>query len=317
VDDFVFIERLVWPLLRLSLFISLGLFIGTLIEALHWTKAIAKLATPLVRIANLRDVSGASFSMAFFSGVTANTMLAEAYDQGRLSKRELVLSNLFNSLPTFFLHMPTTFLIIAPLIREAAVPYLGLTLLSAFLRLGFVILLSRTLLPKLEEQCVVCVLPEEGRREFRHVLRRAWERFRKRIPKILMITVPIYTAFFFLNRAGIFRQLEAWMSENVTLLSWLPPEAMGIVALQIASELSGGMAAAGALLEEGALTVRQTVLALLMGNILSSPMRMLRHQFPYYAGIFKPRLGMNLILYNQALRAGSIVAVMVIYLLLG
>jgi hypothetical protein len=56
------------------------------------------------------------------------------------------------------------------------------------------------------------------------------------------------------------------------------------------------------------------VLALLMGNILSSPMRMLRHQFPYYAGIFKPRLGMNLILYNQALRAGSIVAVMVIYL---
>jgi hypothetical protein len=61
-----------------------------------------------------------------------------------------------------------------------------------------------------------------------------------------MITVPIYTAFFFLNRAGIVPPARGWMAENVTLLSWLPPEAMGIVALQIASELSGGMAAAGA-----------------------------------------------------------------------
>jgi hypothetical protein len=170
VDGAVFLERLVWPLLRLSLFISLGLFIGTLIEALHWTKAIAKLATPLVRIANLRDVSGASFSMAFFSGVTANTMLAEAYDQGRLSKRELVLSNLFNSLPTFFLHMPTTFLIIAPLIREAAAPYLGLTLLSAFSQAWLRDPAVKDASAKARGAVRGLRAPEEGRREFRHVL---------------------------------------------------------------------------------------------------------------------------------------------------
>jgi hypothetical protein len=317
VDSTVLFEGLFRPLLRLCFFISLGLFIGTMIEALHWTRAIAKLATPLVRLGNLRDISGASFSMAFFSGVTANTMLAEAYEQGRLSKRELILSNLFNSLPTFFLHMPTTFLIIAPMIGQAAVPYLGLTLLSAFLRMFFVLLLSRTFLPKLEEQCVVCVLPEDTGSGFSQVLRRTWERFRKRAPKILMITVPIYTIFFFLSRAGVFRHLENWMAEHIGVLAWLPPEALGIVALQIAAEFSGGMAAAGALLEQGALSVREVVLALLLGNILSSPMRMFRHQFPYYAGIFKPRLGFNLIVYNQALRAGSIVVVMVLYLFLG
>ncbi|MFP4108758.1 MAG: hypothetical protein ACLFT1_06720, partial [Desulfonatronovibrio sp.] len=89
---------LVFPLLKLCVFISAGVFVGNLIETMNWTRFMAMLATPLVRAARLRDISGAAFSMAFFSGITANTMLAEAYQQNRLNRKELVLSNLFNSL---------------------------------------------------------------------------------------------------------------------------------------------------------------------------------------------------------------------------
>jgi len=45
------------------------------------------------------------------------------------------------------------------------------------------------------------------------------------------------------------------------------------------------------------------VLALLVGNILSTPMRALRHQLPAYSGLFRPRLALRLILANQTLRA--------------
>jgi hypothetical protein len=38
-----------------------------------------------------------------------------------------------------------------------------------------------------------------------------------------------------------------------------------------------------------------------------------RHRFPSYAGIFKPRLALHLIVINQCLRAGSIVAVGVLF----
>jgi hypothetical protein len=99
-------EGLGWPLTRLIFFISIGLFVANLIESLNWTHAVARLAAPLVRVGRLRDISGASFSMAFFSGVAANTMLAEHYDKGKLNDRELVLSNLFNSLPTTFCTCP-------------------------------------------------------------------------------------------------------------------------------------------------------------------------------------------------------------------
>jgi len=55
------------------------------------------------------------------------------------------------------------------------------------------------------------------------------------------------------------------------------------------------------------------VLALLVGNILSSPMRAVRHQFPFYAGVFQPKLAVELITYNQAFRTGSIILVGIFY----
>lgn len=97
------------PLARLLTFISIGLIVAGFIEALNWTKKMSVVAAPMIRFGHLSDLTGAAFSMAFFSGVTANTMLSEAYDQGRLSKKELLLANMFNSLPAYFLHLPTTF----------------------------------------------------------------------------------------------------------------------------------------------------------------------------------------------------------------
>jgi len=74
-----------------------------------------------------------------------------------------------------------------------------------------------------------------------------------------------------------------------------------------------GLATAGALLDAGTLPVRDVVMALLVGNILSTPMRAFRHQFPYYAGIFSPSLAGRLIVYNQLLRVGSLVLVGAVY----
>ena len=309
-------DGLFWPLIRLIFFISIGLMIGNLIEALNWTRAMAKVASPLVRFGRLSDISGASFSMAFFSGVSANTMLAEAHEQGKLTDRELVISNLFNSLPTYFLHLPTLFFIIVPFIKAAAFVYVGLTVTSAFLRTGFILVVGRIFLPRREEECVVCLLEDNKGAGFRGAIGKTLTRFRKRLPKIVYITVPIYTLFFLLGRMGFFKWLQEAMAGNISFLSWLNPEALSIVVFHVAAEFTAGIAAAGALLEGGTLTVREVVLALLLGNILSSPMRAVRHQFPYYAGIFRPKAAMKLIVFNQALRIGSLILVGTAYFII-
>jgi hypothetical protein len=88
---------------------------------------------------------------------------------------------------------------------------------------------------------------------------------------------------------------------------------MGIITLQMASELTAGLAAAGALLQEGKMEYREIILALLVGNILSSPLRAVRHQFPYYAGIFKPKVATELIVCSQAFRVFSLILVAAAY----
>lgn len=303
---------LLWPLARLLFSVSLGIFVGNFIESLNWTHHVARLARPLVRLGHLSEVTGASFSVAFFSGVTSNSMLAEAYDQKRLSRRELVLANLFNSLPRYFLHLPTVFFLAAPLIGTAAFFYVGLTLAAAVLQTGLVVALGRLLLPARKELPPAPAVPGGGT-TLRQALDKSVQRFRRRIGKIVCWTVPVYTLFFLLNHYGFFPGVERFLAEHLAFLSWLKPESLGIVVLQVTAEFAAGLAAAGALLDAASLSVHEVVLALMVGNILSTPMRAVRHQFPYYAGIFPPGLAVELIFCSQALRVATVLAGTIIY----
>ncbi len=307
---------LIWPLIRLICFISIGLLVASFIESLNWTSKIAALARPLIRLGNLSDTAGASFSMALFSGVTANTMLSEAYELKKIEKKELILSNLFNSLPTYFLHLPTVFFITAPLIKGAAIIYVGLTFGAAIFRTFSIIILSRFLLPPRKEPVAITTEGKDGKTErvdWREALEKSWKRFKKRIRKILQFTVPIYILVFFLHRGGVFTVLEELMATYLSFLPWLSPQSMGIITLHVAAEFTAGLAAAGALLQEGSMNYRDIILALLVGNVLSSPVRAIRHQFPYYAGIFQPKIAVELILFSQIFRIGSLILMGCIY----
>lgn len=309
------LHGLAWPLARLLFFVSLGLFIANLIEALNWTRAVARVAAPLTRLAHLKDIAGAAFSMAFFSPVSANAMLAEHYERGELTDRELILANLFDALPSYFIHLPTMFFITLPFLGATAAVYVGLTFSSALLRTLAVVLGGRLFLPPLPEGCVTCILDEQKAASFREALGKSWQRFQQRIRRILMFTLPIYVLFYFGRQAGVFEAIETFLAERVSLLAYLDPQALTIVVFHVGAEFTAGVAAAGALIGSGGLEPREVVLALLTGNVLSSPMRAVRHQFPYYAGIFTPRMAMKLILVNQSLRALSVFAVGVIYYL--
>ncbi len=303
---------LIHPLIRLLVMVSMGIIAGNLIESLNWTDRLARLAWPLIRAGRLSAITGASFSMAFFSGVTSNTMLAEAFDQRRIGKRELVLANLFNSLPRYFLHLPTVFFLTAPLIGTAAIHYVGITFTAAVFQTTLVVISGRLLLTGTRGATTI-ETPQQRRVGLKDALAMAWQRFRRRIKKIIFYTVPIYTLFFFASRAGLFTLLQKGLAAHVSFLAWLKPQALGIVALHLGAEFAAGLAAAGALLDTHSLGTRDVVLALLAGNILSTPMRALRHQFPYYAGIFKPRTAIELILASQIFRVATVAGAGVIY----
>ncbi|MDR2549425.1 MAG: hypothetical protein LBD10_04380 [Desulfobulbus sp.] len=302
-----------WPLLRLLMYLAIGLLAALFIESLNWTRKLAIIARPLTRFGHLSPLTGASFSVCFFSGMAANTMLAEGYANRQLSRKELILANLFNSLPSNFLHLPTTFFIAAPIIKSAAFVYIGLTVGAAILRTLFVTLLGRMLLPTNNGEITATELPPPPEHPFRAALQNTMKRFKRRIRKIVGYTVPIYILFYALTEAGFFTAAERFMGQHLAWLSWLSPQALSILTFQMAAEFTAGLAAAGSLLASGSMRVEEIVLVLLIGNILSSPIRAIRHQYPYYAGIFKPVLAAELILFSQGFRALSIALIAFLY----
>jgi hypothetical protein len=143
-----------------------------------------------------------------------------------------------------------------------------------------------------------------------------WNRVKSRLPgriaRITVYVVPIYTLVFILNAMGLFKLLREALAGFV-VTSFMPMESLSVIILSFAAEFTSGFAAAGALLEAGVLTIKQTVIALLLGNIIAFPVRALRHQLPRYIGIFSPRMGTQMLLMGQGFRVTSIILVGIIY----
>lgn len=304
--------QVILPLIRITFFITIGLFIANFIESLNWTHRLAAFARPLIRIGHLSAITGASFSVAFFSGVAANTMLAEAYDKEQMNKTELILANLFNSLPRFFLHLPTVFFLTAPLIKAGALIYVGLTFGAAILQTIVVVLGGRMLLPVSPDSLDI-PLRQKAKIGWQAAFTKSFKRLKKRIGKILTFMIPVYLLFFLFNRYGLFTAMEDFIAQKAWFLSWLNPQSLGIVVLHVTTEFSAGLTAASVLLADNSLTYKEVVLALLVGNILSTPIRAIRHQLPYYTGIYSPQLALELVSVSQIARAFCVILVAVIY----
>lgn len=308
-------DRLLMPLIRLCMFIGLGLAVAQFIEARGWTRKLGAVAGPIFSYAHLGSRCSAAFSTAFFSGVAANAMLVDFYNDGKITRQQMFLTNFINQLPAYFLHLPTTFFIVVPLTRTAGLIYFGLTLAAALFRTLLFILWGRIFmpLPEVKISDAKAAAPTDAEKTG------AWEAVRKRLPGrlagILTYVVPVYTAVYFAAGLGAFEALRTWTAQAVTMEA-LPVEAFSVVILSFVAEFTSGFAAAGALLDQGVITVKQTVIALIAGNIIAFPIRALRHQLPRYMGIFQPKTGLQLLLLGQFFRVTSLIAVTAVYWLI-
>lgn len=312
------LERILWPLTRLIFFISIGLLAGQIIEAAGWTHYLAAWIGPLFRFGNLGIQCSAAFTTAFFSGVAANAMLFDFYKDGKICRQELYLANFINQLPAYFLHLPTTFFIIIPLTGLAGGLYLLLTFAAAVLR-TFVLLLYGHLRPSIQSCEHRSALPQAdipGREPSQGVWPGIKAKFPVRMTQIVIYVVPIYVFIFVINRMGFFDFARRWMADHF-IAGFMPIEALSMVILSFVAEFTSGFAAAGALLDAGVITMKQTVTALLIGNVVAFPIRALRHQLPRYIGIFSPKMGTQILFMGQGVRVISIMIVGAFYYLLG
>ena len=80
----------------------------------------------------------------------------------------------------------------------------------------------------------------------------------------------------------------------------LPGEAITIIAIQLI-DVTSGYVLAGALLQNGVLTPFQTVIALLLGTMVTLSMTYAKHSLPTKIVFFGARLGTKVAFYNLVL----------------
>lgn len=304
-------HSLALPLARLLFTMSVGVLIANTLEALAWERHMARLAAPLVRLGHMGPAAGSSFVMAFFSAHSSSGILTNAYAEGRISKKELVLSNLFNSFPTYLVHLPNVAAMAVAILGKWGALYIALGLTAALLRTLGTAVAGHFMLPapQREERA----LPAERAENWPGLARKIFGTFKKRLLRMLKFTVPIYIIFFFIQYFGGFDAIERFMAAHAGAFSFLRPEALSIVAMSLVTETTASMSAAVALLHAGTLSGRDIVLAMLLGNILSSPVRAVRHQLPIYAGYFPGGVAAFMVVCNQGARTLSLALVMALY----
>lgn len=312
--DFIHIwQTLIWPMARLLAGMAFGLFLAVILEYMGWARLLGALLNPFVRLGNLGRASGASFGLAFVSPAAANALLAEAWHRGEIGRRELTLANVCNSLPASLAHLPTLFFLAWPAIGHWALALAGINLGVGCARAFLAIFLGRLVLPKLaeigcqEQEAGVSPTPRgscgKGARKFQEALLRGRKIFSKRLKRLAGFTIPLFILIWLAKEHGFFELAKNWLLANLAWATFLEPASAGIVILQVLAESGASLGAAGALLDTGEISGRQAVLALLLGGLLATPLRAIRHQLPSLAGFFNPGMALWLVTVNQGSRA--------------
>ncbi|NDY42564.1 nucleoside recognition domain-containing protein [Dissulfurirhabdus thermomarina] len=318
VDAEMLLRRVAWPLARLTGIMALTLAASAVLEGYGWSAAVARFTAPLMRLGNLGHAAGEAYTAAFLSGVAGSTLLQNAYEEGRIGRRELILAVLMNhGLPSYVLHLPPTLAVILPLAGSAGLVYVGLTFAAALIRTFGVLLAGRLLLPRPAAGGAAPAPgqgPGHGRGDHRRVRRLLHRYLLHRLRRITLYTVPIYMLVVAAQQWGVFRWLQAAAARHFTA-GLIPVEGVSVVVFSVVAEFAAGAAAAGAMLREGILTRPETVLALLLGNVIATPLRALRHQLAHYLGVFRPGRGIFLLALGQAIRVASVLAVGLAYYL--
>lgn len=308
-------SKLAKPIARLLCYLTIGLSIGLFVESMGWSVKLAAIAKPVTRLGRMKGESATAFVSAFISGIVANTMLMGYLQEGRLTKRELMVTYVMNNgLPIFLVHLPSTFFIVVSIAGAAGLNYLMITFLAACLRTTAAALYSR-----MTSQAPARFTEEanpSGKEKTGHIKESILKKLGDRLVRIILYTIPIYVIVFLINQWGVFKILRNMFAGAISA-DLYPIEEASMVIFALAAEFSSGFAAAAALMDGGALTVKQASIALVLGSIAAAPVRAIRHQLPTHTGIFSLGLGVELLMLSQGLRIASLLIILVPYAFLG
>lgn len=302
-----------WPrktfiLVELVIYISLGVFLAQILEVSGLMKYFAILAWPVTKLGNLGQAAGPAFIAAFQSGAVANSMLVASTDRGFLNKRQLYSSVFVVSCLSLFAHLPTYVIPIGSVFGMKATAMLfGVRFAAIFFEIIFILLVSNLVVRPWSDKRFPAIAIDspsevrESRKRKKGFWATVWSRSKRTLRRLIIFLLPTFVIMVIAEYFGFFK----WLSDalpSLFTLSFLPSQATVIIPAQAMSLYNGAIAAAN-FLDDGSLTVKQAVLIILVGSLITAPIRTVKHALPTYVAVLGPKAGVIMAVSAQILRS--------------
>lgn len=305
-----------WPrkiatFVELGLVIIFGIFIGQILEEIGIIKFLGFITWPISKLGRLPHITSPAFIFALQSGAIANSMLVTQRDNGQLNKRELYTSVFVVSSVSLIAHLPT---FIVPLGMafgwKAATFYFGVRFSAIIVQVASILFVSSTFFYKKNDVPTTVSIPGEvvpAKSEKMKTgkstpfFKRVWKKSEKSILRLLIYLLPTFFVTALLEKSGFFEWLGIAIA-NVPLISWLPAQAAAVIAAQ-AINLYNGAIMAASFVDSGAISIRDSIIILLTGTLVTAPIRTLKHSLGSYVAILGARPGMIMAFATQLTRS--------------
>ena len=293
---------------RILLQVATISFVTALLEFRGLLAKLGRFLAPLTRFARLPADAAAGLTAALASTAATGLLLARAREEGRITRREMILAAVGGAPVTLLVVNLTNAFPIIALIGKAGLIYYLISWTVLFVMLFLVLGYARLTAPATARGAEApAPVPEPKRWPI--AIRQAGFRTGQFLGRTLFLTVPFFLWTSVAVRYGVFDFAEH-LPEPVQRT--LPPEAWSVFAARFGGMLSAAGVAVE-LLRKELLTTSQLVLVLLLGNVVNGFVRIIRRGMPVSLGIYPGRDGAIISATSMLLRATLTLAAIVIF----
>jgi hypothetical protein len=307
-NKFVYLFTNIFPVLIIAIILA------NLLNDFGIIGKVSFLVRPIVKFSRLPEEAALSIITFIASGSAGYAMLSALHEREVIDERETIISSFVSSFFGFLNHL---FIYYIPVVLPVLGLYAGGIFITARLFVGISVTLTAVITGhfmlkerkfEIKKTKKIPEIPKvtESKKD---VLRQSFNRSKKALSKILIRFVIVYMIVGVASFYGVFDLLKEAEFSNLVKLS---PEASAIVAVGFADTTSA-VIMAGSMLKDQMIGEIEAVSALLLANVLSFSVVLVRHSLPGKIAYFGARLGTKIAIYGAFLNI--VYTILVLFLL--
>jgi hypothetical protein len=258
-------------------------------------KRLSFIVAPIARVARLSEASTLALVTAVGSTLSADSMTARFFQEGRIRGREALLSAQANTIPAYLRECFTYFIpVVVPLLGVwPGVLYVSAFLLNAFLKVGFVLLTGRWIAGNCDDRGASGYAKDDSAKlEWDNRMAAIGRLLKKSTIMIIRVSLLLFVSTFviiLLDKLGYLDSVSVVVKPLMSFLS-IPDHLFMPICGYIASPTAGA-AALGTFYKAGEISMYCTAVGALIGGALSLTIATLRYTIPRNIAMFGPRVG--------------------------